>query len=336
MALGTACALAYAYPASAQAPAQSQSEDGVDKKADELFTQGVKLYEKKKFKEAWVALEASWRIRAHWKTVLYLGHCEARLGMHKEAAQHLHTSRRFVEEAGDPTLQKKWETDYAEALQHVVRVMIVVDQDRVPVTVNGESLGRSPFSDPLFRDPGKFEVVAGEKGNEVRELLELDAGESAEVKLSLASGQKTSGHKIHPKPGKGETVDPWSTPTAPSTAKRVVLYSGGALAVIGFATGIGSALQAHAEKDKLNDAREKTGRTLCTTQPNSGACSDLSDAEDNLKFYSTLSTIGYVTGGVALVGTAAVYFLWEDAPVSTAVTPLLGPSVAGLSVQSTF
>lgn len=111
------------------------------------------------------------------------------------------------------------------------------------------------------------------------------------------------------------------------------------LGLAGVGVGIGMGLSSQSAKTDAENLRRATPG-LCA--PPGGAACDAYDAKrGDAKDAATISTIGYIGGGVLLAGALATVALWPKhteraSKVKPRVVPVMGSGTAGLSMIGTF
>ncbi|HEY1693813.1 MAG TPA: hypothetical protein VGG39_16715 [Polyangiaceae bacterium] len=193
------------------------------------------------------------------------------------------------------------------------------DLAAVRVTMDGETLAERLEGTALSIDPGehtftfetsgqpsvtkKIIVVEGQKDR--RELVTF--GVPAEA---AATGSTT-----------GPSVPPPETSEGIGTQKVLALVAGG-VAVVGLGVGAAMGLVAMSKKSAAQSA--------C---PNDCATQDGVDKWSSASSAGTLSTIGFIVGGVGLAGAAV---LWFTAPTAGAQPPQVGVGPGGLLLRGAW
>jgi hypothetical protein len=282
------------------------------------FNEGVAFAKREQWPRAYSAFLEAWKLKEHPQIALNLGRAEMELGKHRDAFAHL----RYVLDHGEPgspdmKLAREWLT---EVEKKVGRLAITVDAAGAEVLVDGVSQGTSPLAGAVIVDPGKHEIeIRRPSGSETR-IVEVAGGGTAEVKLEAAKkSPDDTGQPPPPTPTVVVVESPraWRTP---------VLITGGVLSAAGLALGgafLGISLDRGAALTAA--ALDKNGRDAMLQAANDEAL-----ARNGMLW-------SFVGAGVALAGTAAVFFLVKPSP---------GPSVQGkvgfgtggptVSVQGSF
>jgi hypothetical protein len=88
----------------------------------------------------------------------------------------------------------------------------------------------------------------------------------------------------------------------------VPVIAGGALAVVGLGVGAGFHFAAVADRDDHDATVERIGPGACGVPNEPAECAELANLSESSDSKRNLSTVGFVAGGAAAVGTI-VYFL---------------------------
>ncbi len=198
--------------------------------------------------------------------------------------------------------------------------------------INGEAL-----TSPLRLPPGDHLVEVSAPGHAPeRRIVRVIAGKDAAYVIPL----ETEGPPSEKSPLAGSAARD-QPPGGPWSTARVALFGTGvAVAVLGSAYGIKNHIDYgtfREETDRLHDRVEKEhGKNGCSTAASLQLCTDLRTNADNMTTSKTGMAVGYIAGGVGLLGAAATYFLWPkgDAPVTAQLRT--EPTYAGVLVQGTL
>lgn len=213
------------------------------------------------------------------------------------------------------------------------------------ITVDGRPFRAVLVGVPQPIDPGKHTFVVRAGNQEGRSEITLAEGEKQTVRLELtATSQPTPVTPITPAPG-AETpaVDSTSTSTSPEGEPnwmRIGSYGAFGVGAAGLAVGIIFGLTA---QDKAKQADQ-----LCVDETRSPGCQGASNSvQDRVEALdreyddaATLSTIGFIAGGVGVAAGVTLFLLSgeeEKPPADSAkirVQPVLGATYWG--VRGTF
>lgn len=238
-----------------------------------------------------------------------------------------------------------WETkarDRASVLEPKLSKLTVVvpPASSVPgleVKRDGQSLSASELGSPIPVDPGEHAIEAtapGKKPWKTTAKVAPTPGEQkvsigpldAEAKPPVAVTPPTTTAPATPPAVVATDSPPQNKGSGQKTAGFVALGVGGAGLVVGGVTGV------------MAMSKNKTANDAC---PNNGGCAsqDAVDANSSAKSLATISTVGFIVGGVGL---AAGIVLLATAPSSSPKTgslhivPTVGPTAGGLAAFGTF
>lgn len=320
------------------APAATTDTAAMTDKARDLFREGTRLFREQKWAQAEAAFEAAWALtdKTSRSLVDNLGQTEMRLGKYREAAEHLSVARRLTP-PGDKQLADV-ERDLAEAKKKIGTLAVTCSVDGARIVVGDGVIGKAPLADPVFVDPGSVTVSALLEGYDSAKIqVNIKAGEERPVQLTLARTAPAATATVSAVP----TVTSHSPATGP---KREIVIAGAVVAGVSLVVGgvlLGAGEAMHGD---LRGAAVKNpdGTLVCAKATAPGTA----DAEcDPLRARGGTATmlgqtgIGLlVAGGVVALGTAG-YLVFARRPDPTAgvrVTPVIGPSVAGLQIVGGF
>jgi hypothetical protein len=289
--------------------------------ADELFEQGATAYDAGRFPEALAKLEQAWELKRTHDIAGNLGVVELKLGKYPEAATHLAWAlKHFPPTESDQARQGfQKEADRARAQSGTLRIRVNVAG--AEVSVNGQSIGKSPLSEGVYVAAGSVNVVARHDGYaDVQQAVAVPKGESRDVSLVLAATDgKSERRGIIP----GVVM---------SGVAGAALITGIVLAVDG--------------ANKRADAR--TGNTAITSAHHScvanapnydASCAELNDTALSAGRSNNAAHGLFIGAGVAAIG-AVAYFLWPSSSLTptgaTLVVPTASSTSAGLIFAGSF
>jgi hypothetical protein len=254
----------------------------------------------------------------HWQIAGSLGDCELKLGLYREAAQHLAYFLRESPAERHTAAAKKL---YDEARAQVGAIVITVDVPGAEVTVDGKPLGKSPLGSPVFVPPGPYTVEARLGTKIVSAAVDAPIGVERTVALSL---------KASPPPA------PPPTTSGPSVGW---LIATGVVAAGGLAAGAGLTAAANGKGSEV--AQFQSGMTSsCFTPSVSSAsrCTSLHDATSSRATLSNAAEASFLVGGVFALATAGLGIWSAVLPKGGQVqaAPVVGASQIGLVVQGAW
>jgi hypothetical protein len=308
------------------APTIAKAPDTLTAEARARFEEGVKAAAKRDFEAARVAFKQAYALKPVPEVLRNLGAAEVMSGHDLEGARHL---TEYL--AGASKLAASERAELAklvtQAEKKLGRIEISVDAEGAAVSVGGEAVGKSPLGWAWHVAPGEHEVAASKAGvGEAKESLSVAAGGVARIELHLAaasdvpSGPAASA-KAPPRPAAGSASGPasdHSSPTGGGGRSIVPAVVGAGVAVMGLGLGVMWKLGSDSDADDADAILARLGPSPCGSgTPHAKECAEVQDKNDSSRAKSDLSTVSFVVGGAALVGTA-VYLLWPDSGSSRA------------------
>jgi PEGA domain-containing protein len=303
----------------APAYAEDAAVDAVATRQRELYDQGNKLYDQKKFPEAEAAYLAAWKVKKGYDLAANLGDVELLNGKSRLAAEHLSYALREFPAGGKPALRQQLSKRLAEARQLVLTLHIEVNKPGAEVFVDGQSIGRAPIVDDVFVDPVGCTVEAKLDGFvDGREAVPSAKGGAANVKITLV-----------PKPERRSIVP------------AVVL---GGVAVVGLASGIGLLAAGGSKRssaETLFNSILGDKKSCVPSAANFDArCTQLSEISSSS---DTLHNVGVgmlIGGGAAALATGA-YLFWPASKAPTTgstlrVIPVVAETGGAILATGTF
>ena len=300
-----------------KAPASEPVKTDAAAAAQDLFDQGIKLMEASSFAEACAKLEASNRIAWAPGTTINLADCYERLGRFASAwAKFLEAEPHFRNRTPpDPRAdiaKKRAEALYPKLSRVAIEVPAASKVPGVVVKRDGDVVDESQWGNALPVDPGKHIVEVSAPGKEPWKW-ESDVQGSAPVKVVVPALQDS---KTAPLPTATSTASSPPPDAGMSTQKKLAIGAG-ALGVAGLVLGgvTGSLTLAKVADSNKTCAKLDDGSFRCDAP--GGAL------RDDAKGLATISTIGFIAGGVLAAGGIV---LWLTAPSSSASSDQTGPA----------
>jgi hypothetical protein len=306
--------------------------------AEALYEEGKKLETKGDFASACPKFAASQQLDAAAGTLLHLANCYEKTNKNASAwATYLDAAS-----AAHAQNRADWEKaarGKAAALEpKLARVSILVTEATPGLVVKRDDLevAAASFNVPIPLDAGKhtFTAEAPKKKPWKTQVDVTGDGSKVEVKIPrLEDVPATPTAAVTPPPKEPAPSTPPAKAEDPGAGRRVIGYTLGAVGIVGVGVGGVTGLMAIGAN---NDAKK-----LC---PNAGPCADKTGVDDNdkAKTLGTVSTIGFVAGGV-LIASGVVLVL--TAPSSqekkaafsdVKIAPSFGPSYSGVSMGGSF
>ncbi len=258
--------LAVGTPGLAQLPAGptgSSKDDALSDTARELFVKGVKAWEQQKWEQCRAALLAAWGIKKHPQVAGNLAACEAKLGLYRDAAEHVSYFLRELKADSPPERRALGEAVLKEARTKIATVTVKVDVAGAEVLVDGKSVGVAPLEGPVFLEAGHHTVEARrDLDPSVRKAVVLVAGGTEEVSIQVKPAVV-----VAPPVASTAVVAPPPPEPAPRSLWPVVTGAGVAAVFLGGGIGFtvvsnGKAADADAKRAEL---LSKEGLNACTS-----------------------------------------------------------------------
>jgi tetratricopeptide (TPR) repeat protein len=316
-AAGLALAVALAAPA---ASAAGSAE------AKQLVTTGQAALKAQKFAEAAAAFQKADELKPSPATKVEIGRALAGQGKLVAASQALHAA---MDAAKGVSAAKKAGADAKKLLDElepkIPWIQLVVQGPTTPAKtfIDGQEVDASA---ELPYDPGDH-TVAAEAPGFARAEQRVNLVEGAHAKLTLEMTKDAA------------AAAPEAAPEAGSSGKGSIVPAlvGFGVGAVGLALGTAFGVMAFGEKSKADDA--KAGYTKCIKNPDCsgktalGYQSDFNNALDTSKTDGTISTVGFVVGGVG-VAAGVTFLFWRPfgkKADGAALMPVVGPRSVGLA-----
>ena len=310
------------------APAFAQNNGAA---AEALFVEAKKLAAAGKFAEACPKFAESNRLDRGAGTMIHLADCYEK---NKQTASAWATYREAAS-AAQALNRRDWEklaNGRANALEPKLAMLVVKVADPAPkieVKRDDAVIEKPSWGIKLPIDTGAHTVTANAPGFQpftVKITIAAD-GEQKVVDVPKLTADAPAVATTTPPP---PTTTPDSQPPPKvvvddgADTRRTVGYIVGGVGIAGIGVG--------AVTGFLAIGKNKDSKDLCPTE---GACpsKDGVDANDSAKKLGTISTIGFIAGGV-LLATGAVLVITSRSKY--ALVPNIGPQNAGLTVAGRF
>lgn len=181
----------------------AQPADPVTEVARQRFQDGVKAYEAGKYEEARQAFLQAYQLKGQPVILLNLGLAEVKSNHPAEGGNHLLQFLREYKQA-TPEDVAGAKAGIEEAKTKCGQVAISVNQPGADVTIENVAVGKSPFTEALFADPGTRTVGATFNGTSTSAKVDVKKGQVSAVALAFGGG-----------PVVAPTVTATTTTTAP-------------------------------------------------------------------------------------------------------------------------
>lgn len=321
LSLGAISTNAYAQQDAALTEAQARFKEGLDL-ADANNHEASRI----KFQQAWAVYKSP--------AVLYnLARSEQLTGHDIEAFEHF---REFLKSPPDPKVTEAHKKKAQENVDELGKKLGQVDVQAPPnarVTVDGK-VAADAAREPVPVMPGRHVIEATLEGRIKSVTVECAAGNIAKARIEFettgaggGAGGGGGGSITEPPPAGGDEHA--------SSARYVVPAIIGVAGLASLGVGIGFGIASQSAKDE-EDALRKPGTCAVTTSPE---CRALDDKISDTTSKGTISTIGYVGGGVLLAAAVVTYIVWPSSKKSASgitFTPVASANGGMLHLGGSF
>lgn len=281
--------------------------------ARDTFRDAKQLYDNKRHEAALEKFQKAWSISQSPNARLYVARCFRELGKLPAAYdEFLGTLRDASARADDESRYQATRNAAAAEMvflePKVSRLVIVVDRaaPEAKVTLDGKPVAKEQLGEPMTVMPGSFEVVAkNEKGKEVTQKVEVEAGKTATVGLWFHQGA------------------PSGSALAGDDERSTLEVAGIVTISLGAAVLLAGAIAGSVGASKVGEIDD-----VCTTV----GCKDpeFSDAVEEARVLEVVSYVGLSLGVAGIMGGIAMTVLGRDGSDQSAiVAPLPGGGFAG-------
>ena len=292
------------------AAAGAQTDETSKRTARQLGNEGIELYEQGSYDAAVDKLERAYAIYPATTLGLWAGRALVKVGRLVEASERFVAVGKTALDADAPEAlreaQREAESEY-EALQPRIPTLEIVlegpDASAGEVQVDGKPIKAAMIGVPFGVNPGKRTVVATAGTRRATREITLREGAQERLVIDLGSAPPGSAPPPAPPPASGEAPPPAPAAGPDVTAERggdgqrtmawVALGVGGAGLAVGAITGV-------IALNKESDFSDQCVDTRCPPS--------LRDEVDSFKTMRTMSSVGFIVGGIGL-GAGAVLLL---------------------------
>ncbi|WP_437896215.1 hypothetical protein [Sorangium sp. So ce124] len=332
------------------APPAPPKEDAISAMARELFAKGVAAWNQRKYEECRASHLAAWSIKPYRQIAGNLAACEVKLGLYRDAAEHLSA---LTQPAADGT-RAELSLEHRRLFDEALAKIAVVDIDVEPgatVLVDGKAVGQAPLPAPLFLEPGEHMLEARTGTGAVAQIKErFEAGTQRNIALQPRMPQAAT--TATTTPTAATSAPPPVAPTAPPVAPpdtRVrdgVVIGGLALGGAALAAGVALAVVSNGKSEEADEALHSVvkdgGVNACSDPAFRARCDALADANSAEGTTWRLAIAGFVTAGAVLGGTALASVFWPvETPRAAAshavhIAPVVTAQSAGFTIGGAF
>jgi hypothetical protein len=295
-----------------------------------------------------------WAKAPSFDIAVLLGQTELFLEKYRDAAEHLSLAVRDFPPSEPPKKLEGIKTALEKARAKVGAVKVTVEAIGTEVTIDGKSIGQTPFDIETYVEPGSHVVKAAHPAfGTAEQTIISKAGEQQAVDLKLVKVGNTD------QPGKlpyDSTAldDPRSTkvteppkmePRSGIETKTIVLVVGGVVTV---AAGVTATVFTLKGKSANSDAKDLEAQAVTEygdkACPGSSAsatalCSKLVGKLSDRNDANNIANWSFAITGVAATATIATWLFWPNKkPAASAwhLVPVVGQNASGLVVDGSF
>ncbi len=306
------------------APAVSLASESNKAAAEALFNEGRSLMSSGRYDEAVAKLKASQNLDPGLGTLLNIAECYERLGRTASAWAQYREIVSLARQAGAKEREDLAEQKSRELEPKISKLAINLkpgagDASDMTITRDGEVVSAAELAVAIPVDPGKHVIEVSAPGKEPWSLsVEIGEGSSTKA-VEIPVLTDASGSTPAPPAAGGETT-PATTSDSGSTQRVLGIVAGG-IGVVGIGLGSFFGLKA---SSTWSDAKSH-----CRSYPYD--CGDEGTSlQKDAKSQATISTIGFIVGGVGLAGGAVLYFT-AGSSKKESVAVGIGPSSVSLN-----
>ncbi|WP_437763330.1 PEGA domain-containing protein [Sorangium sp. So ce281] len=313
----------------------------------------MEAWNQRRYEECRASLLAAWSIKPYRQIAGNLGACEIKLGLYRDAAEHLWHLTQPTPDGKRSELSQEHRRLFDEALAKVAAVNIDVEHGAT-VLIDGKTVGQAPLSAPVYLEPGEHSLEARTGAGATTQIsVRFDAGTQRNLtlhpRMPKAAEAPSTPHDTRPAAPPPVAAAPPLAPPPPPPDTRVrdgVVIGGLALGGVALAAGVVLAVVSNGKSEEVNDATRSIAMNgdanACNDPAFRARCDALDDAYIAEGTTRNLSIAALVTAGAAIGGAALTYALWPDeAPRVAAsrgvrIAPAVTAQSAGLSIGGAF
>jgi hypothetical protein len=328
--------LFWALTLSLASPALAQTEEA-KAQAQKRYEEGLAFHNRDQEEEAYTRFVQAFAVIQSPPILFNLARSEQLTGRLVDAATHF---KEYLARPDGPRitaeLRGKARAFLAEIQQKLGHIAIDAPTGTI-ISLDGAASGTGT----LDVQPGTH-TVAGQLGPVSRTVtVSCAAGQTVTARLSFDS---TPAPVVLPTPTEVSPPPVVTVPDQPQpaqenhTARDVLRWSAAGVAVVGLGLGIGFKADQYSQGSSFNSY--VAAHPGACAAPSSAACLQADSLNNSYNTSSTISTVGFVVGGVAAVGTAALWLFWpktsRESTSALWVVPYLDPAGRGLGMSGRF
>jgi hypothetical protein len=312
--------VALASPPSDAAPS-SATPGGDDAQIRDLMNEAAGKFAQGDWEGARLAYLRAWESRQHPAIAANMAAAEMKLGRYLQAAEHLEFALHHLP-SGKSEKREAVQAQLSECRSHIAALTIIVTVDGAEIHVDQRSIGRSPFSEPVFLEPGHHSIEAIRPGfvTETKQI-EAVAGGHVDVLFELHEVPSVWLHADVPKPAAPEPVS--SRAAHEGHWRNLAIVGGAAATAVSLTVGIVFRVKSNdAEEERVtlqsevengSPAWSVAARSECAGQSPSATCNSLRNKVDEYDRQRNISTAAFVTSGALGLSTIALAIFWPSA-----------------------
>jgi hypothetical protein len=258
--------------------------------ARQRFTEGVKLFDEKKYEQARAAFLQAFALKKHPDVLLNLAQSELLSGHPLDAAQHF---REFTKDAANASHPRRADAEKGllEARGKIGRIQVTVDLPDADIFLDGKKIGTSPLAEPLDVSVGSHSLEAKKPGRNTAQTITTIEGKIAIVNLKLGEPVSAAGPvptttatttvapPPPPKSDKPKQSDDVSFTTSPSVdtgdrresfmrwaSHSPVAYVGAGVSLVGLGLGVGFLFAASSTQNNVDSITSTIKNKAITDQ----------------------------------------------------------------------
>lgn len=241
-------------PAGTAAAAEPTKE--AKEEASRRFQRGRELFNEGDYRTALVEFRRAYELAPNYIVLYNIGNVQFQLS---DYAGALDSFEKYLAQGGaniDAKRKAEVDKDIDKLRSRVARVEIVVNVPDADVTINDQSVGKSPFGRAIVLNAGRHRITAFKEGRiSASQTIDVASGDTPSVKLELAEKPLNQSPPPPPPPPPPPAVPPPPPPPPPPPARAVPWAGIGITAGFAVASGIAGGL-AFAKQSELADLRK--------------------------------------------------------------------------------